>query len=1006
MTADTSPPDDPYLLALASRGVWRRLRDRLSKFFFGDDIFISYARADAAEYAASLAASLTGRRFICYLDQFGSKPDAEMPDELKGQLMRSTSLVLVGTPGAAASPNVRKEIALFNRTGRAVIPVDVDKVLRGEVEKARHGEGGWKEISGWALIDEKGEGVRAGDPSPRVVNLVENSFRYRRRNQWQRFFLFAGSAFVALTVAAAVLVSGFLITSAQTEAELIQAEAGRQVQAAEQASDRAEENERAAKAAADASRVAEADAKNEAEGARLTRDLAVGQQKAAEQGMLRARELERQATDRAAAAARQEQGSRATLLAREPGREFDALSLAVKAAEPELESGRKPSEQVVNGLTSAVSAVDYALPLEDPQGLVLSTQISPDGAKVFGAVWDLKTFSGSLLVWDTHTGKSTPLRSGLGSDGVTLISASFSRDNKRLAVVSERKLSLWDLSDATAPRPLSTRCQSVSDYTSSAALDSEGRRVITLRFDTPTLCNIQTGVEEEVPTLPNVPKGRTGEPHFDARAVAFTNADEPALIGRLYGSADAGPYGKMIVHLPRTGGRIEVEKDDEQFAGFGDDGSVVTVRPEARSIRDLIVAREGISEFHVQPPHGGLLTFAGYKGTISSATFFGGRARAVTINGEKLRVADGRVFQTFAALRAHGGPLEMFAFSRDGRLVVTTGKDQTARLWDASTGALLHTLVVPDYVPARLPPDTKPRPDERFAAFSHDGARLVTSNGAGDVQVWDTSTGARVCKAPSLRLHDEPVTIYSAEAVSFLGGSELTVTVFFNGLIYRDARTCEIVKEVQRDSDDLFLALSADGTQMMTFSLDYSDARAHEQRRIKLWKLNEVNLRGAGAAQMTPVVLGAVKKPPGERSAEGRMIGWLGGTSARLLISATGTPLRIWEPGRDMPLELEGSRGDTLSVAAFSEDGTRLAVAVKDELRVWDTRSRKLLLSLVRDSDDATATPILALSADGSRLIVDGKGSTARLYPTSRAGLLELAFKLLGTHAASSGIKR
>jgi WD40 repeat protein len=40
----------------------------------------------------------------------------------------------------------------------------------------------------------------------------------------------------------------------------------------------------------------------------------------------------------------------------------------------------------------------------------------------------------------------------------------------------------------------------------------------------------------------------------------------------------------------------------------------------------------------------------------------------------------------------HSGPVNLAAFSSDGRLVLTVSSDQTAKLWDAASGQLLHTF--------------------------------------------------------------------------------------------------------------------------------------------------------------------------------------------------------------------------------------------------------------------------------------------------------------------------
>src|SRR6185295_1394117 len=82
---------------------------RAQRFFFGDDVFVSYARHDS-DYALALADELTRQSLSCFLDQWGTPPGIELPPEVVERLKKSTMLVLVGTGRAAASENVMKEV--------------------------------------------------------------------------------------------------------------------------------------------------------------------------------------------------------------------------------------------------------------------------------------------------------------------------------------------------------------------------------------------------------------------------------------------------------------------------------------------------------------------------------------------------------------------------------------------------------------------------------------------------------------------------------------------------------------------------------------------------------------------------------------------------------------------------------------------------------------------------------------------------------------------------------
>jgi WD40 repeat protein len=127
-----------------------------------------------------------------------------------------------------------------------------------------------------------------------------------------------------------------------------------------------------------------------------------------------------------------------------------------------------------------------------------------------------------------------------------------------------------------------------------------------------------------------------------------------------------------------------------------------------------------------------------------------GRAKSVDLSAGVLAAAldpTGHVFavatrlgkSTTASIRStrtgrvvkelHESGIRSFAFSPDGRLLVTGSRDRTARIWDASTGRLLHVLPHQGYVLA-----------ERF---SPDGRSLVTSSSDGAAYVWNVASGQR-----------------------------------------------------------------------------------------------------------------------------------------------------------------------------------------------------------------------------------------------------------------------
>jgi WD40 repeat protein len=79
-------------------------------------------------------------------------------------------------------------------------------------------------------------------------------------------------------------------------------------------------------------------------------------------------------------------------------------------------------------------------------------------------------------------------------------------------------------------------------------------------------------------------------------------------------------------------------------------------------------------------------------------------------------------------LSGHADAVEFAAFSPDGKHIVTASRDNTARVWDATTGRSLVTL-------------SGHRDSVASAAFSPDAKRIVTASADRTARVWDAASG-------------------------------------------------------------------------------------------------------------------------------------------------------------------------------------------------------------------------------------------------------------------------
>jgi WD40 repeat protein len=82
-------------------------------------------------------------------------------------------------------------------------------------------------------------------------------------------------------------------------------------------------------------------------------------------------------------------------------------------------------------------------------------------------------------------------------------------------------------------------------------------------------------------------------------------------------------------------------------------------------------------------------------------------------------------------LAGHEGRVFSAAFSPDGARIVTASADYTARIWDAATGKDITVL-------------RRHEGSVASAAFSPDGARIVTASGDNTARIWDAATGKEI----------------------------------------------------------------------------------------------------------------------------------------------------------------------------------------------------------------------------------------------------------------------
>jgi WD40 repeat protein len=475
---------------------------------------------------------------------------------------------------------------------------------------------------------------------------------------------------------------------------------------------------------------------------------------------------------------------------------------------------------------------------------------SPDGSRLVGG-----SEGGDSIVWDARTGaRLFALRPPEAGAGFTAVR--FAPDGTRLATTDQGgSVRIWDLRTRRVVRTIRTRY-----LLCGISWSPDGRRVGAGQCGgswTPAgrVWDVRTGrllVATAVRPTGSSPRPRhQGAAVFglefspDGRSMATPNLDGTARVW------DARSGSLVATLRGHTGEAVALaySPDGKLIATSGTDGTARVW--DAVSDRALLVLHGHSAEIEdlAFAPDGRRLATASEDGTV----------RIWDVTPEA-----GRDWLT---LSAHAGGVASVAYSPDGNRLVTSGfYDGKTKLWDARTGALVHStpVPVPDFYPDAWDPDGRihtflaaaTSPDGRVSAeatsgrtaatnglvkvylhrpdgtaqllttlagrhqgvqsieFSGDGKRIATGNWDGTAVLWDTASG-RALK--TIAAHNGIVELVAFSPDGRLlatAGDDTTAKIW-------DLKTGKRLLTLRVHTFALSgLAFSPDGSRLATASLD------------------------------------------------------------------------------------------------------------------------------------------------------------------------------------------
>ncbi|MBC8145392.1 MAG: hypothetical protein H7X80_07385 [bacterium] len=309
-------------------------------------------------------------------------------------------------------------------------------------------------------------------------------------------------------------------------------------------------------------------------------------------------------------------------------------------------------------------------------------------------------------------------------------------------------------------------------------------------------------------------------------------------------------------------------------------------------------------------------------------------------------------FASDLTLFGHTGVVNMAEFSPDGQTIATVSGDNTARIWNAKTGELIHLLRSSETTNAHNAAITG-------LAFTPSGSRLVTWAFDSTARVWNTATGQL---AFTLSGHGGRVRwgeINGSKIVT--AGADMTARIW-------DIETGTAGPVLRGHTDWVFRAsFNKAGTRVATAAQD-STARIWDAATGAL--LHTLRLADTLGTHTNMRVQGAIFSPDG----------------ASVLTYSFDSSIHVWNAETGAHIRTLQGHSDRIAWAEYSSDGSRILTAGFDKKTLlFDAATG----SIVREITGHTSSVFVArFSPDNKRIVTAGFDGVSLVVDIASGDLL------------------
>lgn len=324
-------------------------------------------------------------------------------------------------------------------------------------------------------------------------------------------------------------------------------------------------------------------------------------------------------------------------------------------------------------------------------------------------------------------------------------------------------------------------------------------------------------------------------------------------------------------------------------------------------------------------------TLAGHTGGVTACVYSpDGQTILSGSDDQTLRLWNASTGELLHTLKGHTRSVTACAFSPDGRRLVSGSYDTTVRLWDADSGENLgifegHTGPVNE------------------CAFSPDGQLVVSASNDGTLRLWNADLRGE-SEIKQGHTGEVRTCLHSPDGRFWVAGrADRTIQVW-------DTESNQILKTLMDHNSSVEMCqFSADGKMMVSSGFD---------ALVNIWDTHTWEIKHSLECQWEWTMSG--QKTICAISRDGQTVS-----------GASRMTIQLWKAASGSSLHQLNGHTDEIYSLDFSPDGLLLASASRDKtVRVWDTVSRQL--EHILEGPDFSR--ICLFSPDGCWIVSAGGG--------------------------------